>query len=56
VIAYDESEQLDVVPARHFVRVIKREKRSAVVARRARCVRDVVGDGGCPHYWRRAEP
>src|SRR3954465_1042584 len=28
VIGYDESEQLDVVPARHFVRVIKREKRA----------------------------
>src|SRR6058998_1046109 len=27
VIGYDESEQLDVVPARYFVRVIKREKR-----------------------------
>jgi transposase len=27
VIGYDESEQLDVEPARHFVRVIKREKR-----------------------------
>lgn len=28
VIGYDESEQLDVEPARHFVRVIKREKRA----------------------------
>jgi transposase len=28
VIGYDESEQLDVQPARHFVRVIKREKRA----------------------------
>ncbi len=28
VIGYDESEQLDVVPARYFVRVIKREKRA----------------------------
>ena len=28
LIGYDESEQLDVVPARHFVRVIKREKRA----------------------------
>jgi transposase len=28
VIGYDECEQLDVVPARHFVRVIKREKRA----------------------------
>ena len=28
VIGYDESEQLDVVPARHFVWVIKREKRA----------------------------
>ncbi len=27
VIGYDESEQLDVEPARYFVRVIKREKR-----------------------------
>jgi transposase len=27
-IEYDESEQLDVEPARHFVRVIKREKRA----------------------------
>ena len=28
VIGYDESEQLDVEPARYFVRVIKREKRA----------------------------
>ena len=28
LIGYDESEQLDVEPARHFVRVIKREKRA----------------------------
>jgi transposase len=28
VIGYDESEQLDVQPARYFVRVIKREKRA----------------------------
>jgi transposase len=28
VIGYDESEQLDMEPARHFVRVIKREKRA----------------------------
>ncbi|MCZ2078559.1 MAG: IS66 family transposase [Bryobacterales bacterium] len=28
VIGYDESEHLDVVPARYFVRVIKREKRA----------------------------
>jgi transposase len=28
VIGYDESEQLDIVPARYFVRVIKREKRA----------------------------
>lgn len=28
VIGYDESEQLDVVPAQYFVRVIKREKRA----------------------------
>jgi transposase len=28
LIGYDESEQLDVEPARYFVRVIKREKRS----------------------------
>jgi transposase len=28
VIGYDESEQLEVVPARHFVRVIRREKRA----------------------------
>jgi transposase len=28
LIGYDESEHLDVVPARHFVRVIKREKRA----------------------------
>jgi transposase len=28
VIGYDESEHLDVEPARHFVRVIKREKRA----------------------------
>ena len=28
VIGYDESEQLDVEPARHFVRVTKREKRA----------------------------
>jgi transposase len=28
LIGYDESEQLDVEPARFFVRVVKREKRS----------------------------
>src|SRR5947209_19592886 len=28
VIGYDESEQLDVEPARYFVRVMKREKRA----------------------------
>ena len=28
VIGYDESEQVDVQPARYFVRVIKREKRA----------------------------
>ncbi|MGH9627612.1 MAG: IS66 family transposase zinc-finger binding domain-containing protein [Bryobacteraceae bacterium] len=28
IIGYDESEQLDVEPARYFVRVIKREKRA----------------------------
>jgi transposase len=28
VIGYDESEQLDVEPARYFVRVTKREKRA----------------------------
>lgn len=28
VIGYDESEQLEVVPARYFVRVVKREKRA----------------------------
>ena len=34
VIGYDESEQLDVEPARYFVRVIKREKRAC------RCCRE----------------
>jgi transposase len=33
VIGYDESEQLDVVPARYFVRVVKREKRACPCCR-----------------------
>ena len=35
VIGYDESEQLDVEPARYFVRVMKREKRACRRWRRA---------------------
>jgi hypothetical protein len=34
VIGYDESEQLDIEPAHYFVRVTRREKRAASVARR----------------------
>jgi transposase len=33
LIGYDESEQLDVEPARYFVRVVKREKRACQVCR-----------------------
>ena len=34
VIGYEQSEQLDVEPAKYFVRVTKREKRVAVVAKK----------------------
>ena len=44
VIGYDESEQLDVEPARYFVRVTKREKRAC----------GEVRDGGDGGRWRRA--
>ena len=38
VIGYDESEQLDVEPARYFVRVVKREKRACASCRRGAVV------------------
>ena len=52
VIGYDESEQLDVEPARYFVRVIKREKRACGCLREGRG--DDAADG--PAHWRRDWP
>jgi transposase len=43
VIGYDESEQLDVEPARYFVRVVKREKRAC-----RNCVNSTVAAGPLP--------
>lgn len=54
VIGYEESEQLEVIPARHFVRVVKREKRACPGCRQSvrtapapqRIVdKSVLGDG-----------
>ena len=47
VIGYDESEQLDVEPARYFVRVTKREKRA--------CPALLDGDGGAAGRAHRGE-
>jgi len=38
VIGYEESQQLDVEPAKYFVVVNKREKRAGKNLRRARCL------------------
>ncbi len=48
VIGYDSSEQLDVEPARYFVRVIKREKRACRGCEQATVQTAPDGAGGSP--------
>lgn len=43
LIGYDESEQLDVEPARYFVRVVKREKRACQTCRSGTVVMPELG-------------
>ena len=50
VIGYDESEQLDVEPARYFVRVTKREKRACHACQQGTVTMAATGADG---LWRR---